>query len=60
MGNVSQKGKTSDLADGIDDWKGDKVDGSLGSRDAEEASKQPIIDIYSVSVRLFRCYAVSP
>jgi len=52
MGNASQKGKPYDPADGIDDWKGDKVDGSLESRDAEEASKQPIVDVYTVSVRM--------
>ena len=53
---MTQKGKPYDIAGGVDDWKGDKVDGSLGSQDAEEASKQPIIDIYSVSVRELWCH----
>jgi hypothetical protein len=50
MGNSSNKGKGFDPAMVADDWKGDKVDVSLASNEAEETSKLPPIDIFTITV----------
>lgn len=52
MGNNGAKGKAGDINGGLDDWKGDKVDGSANSLDAEEASKLPPLQISSAHVRI--------
>lgn len=52
MGNTSTKGKAGELNGGIDDWKGDKAEGSVGSKDAEEASKLPTLEVSSLHVRI--------
>ena len=51
MGNGSAKGRNNELAGGTDDWKGDKAEGSFGSKDAEEASKLPPLTVATVKVR---------
>ena len=51
MGNSSNKGKGPDFAEDKNAWKGDKIERSVNSKDVEETSQLPPLDIYSIEVR---------
>lgn len=54
MGNSAAKGKGYPVPPGGSDWKGDKVDGSFGSKELDRASRLPVVDVYSIDVRASR------
>jgi hypothetical protein len=60
MGNTSNKAKGGDPTGGLDDWKGDKVAGSQGSKDDEETAKLPALDIFTINVRIYDFFFLIP
>lgn len=51
MGNSSTKTKNDLDYATADDWKGDKAEGSVSSKVAEETSKLPPLEISAAEVR---------